>query len=78
MNRIMKVYNMKKVFLFFLAAVIFTGSIFAGGGGYFDESFSGFKHVALDLTKYYANDFSDRDFYTVFDCEAVLADSGKK
>ncbi len=36
MNRIMKVYNMKKVFLFFLAAVIFTGSIFAGGGGTFE------------------------------------------
>ncbi|MDY5884743.1 MAG: hypothetical protein SPJ44_00320, partial [Treponema sp.] len=27
---------MKKVFLFFLAAVIFTGSIFAGGGGTFE------------------------------------------
>lgn len=36
MNRIMKVYNMKKVFLFFLAAVIFTDSIFARGGGTFE------------------------------------------
>ena len=42
------------------------------------KAFLDFTHVALDLTKYYANDFSDRDFYTVFDCEAVLADSGKK
>ena len=42
------------------------------------KAFPDFTHVALDLTKYYANDFSDRDLYTVFDCEAVLADSGKK
>lgn len=42
------------------------------------KTFPDFTHVALDLTKYYANDFSDRDLYTVFDCEAVLADSGKK
>lgn len=51
MNRIMKVYNMKKVFLFFLAAVIFTDSIFARGGGYFDENFSGFYTRCIGLNK---------------------------
>lgn len=42
---------MKKVFLFFLAAVIFTDSIFARGGGYFDENFSGFYTRCIGLNK---------------------------
>lgn len=38
---------MKKIFMTFIAALIFTGSIFAGGGGYFDDSFPDFTHVAF-------------------------------
>ena len=69
---------MKKVFLFFLPLLFLQIVFLPEAADILMKAFLDFTHVALDLTKYYANDFSDRDFYTVFDCEAVLADSGKK
>lgn len=72
MNRIMEEYNMKKVFLFFLAAVIFTGSIFAGGGGYFDDSFPNFSYVMLDESS------SKEEHYVLYECEATVKSTGKK
>ena len=63
---------MKKVFLFFLAALIFTGSIFAGGGGYFDDSFPNFSYVMLDKSS------SKQEHYVLYECEATVKSTGKK
>lgn len=68
----MEEYNMKKVFLFFLAAVIFTGSIFAGGGGYFDDYFPDFSYVMLDESS------SKQEHYVLYECEATVKSTGKK
>ncbi|MGN0730294.1 MAG: hypothetical protein ACI4MA_00125 [Treponema sp.] len=38
---------MKKIFMTFIAAVIFAGSIFAGGGGYFEMTAFRILHTLL-------------------------------
>ena len=61
-----------------LSLLLISTSLFAGGGGYFDDQFPSFTHVAMDLTQRYRDDFSQRDFYTVFECEAEIPDTGRK
>lgn len=63
---------MKRFFMTFIAAVIFTGSIFAGGGGYFDDSFPDFSYVMLDESS------SKEEHYVLYECEATVKSTGKK
>ena len=72
-----KEVKLKKLALF-LSLLLIPVSVFAGGGGYFDDQFPRFTHVTLDLTKKYSDDFTQRDFYTVFECEAQIPDTGRK
>jgi hypothetical protein len=72
-----KEFKMKKLALF-LSLLLIPVSVFAGGGGYFDDQFPRFTHVTLDLTEKYRDDFKKRDFYTIFECEAEIPDTGRK
>lgn len=63
---------MKRFFMTFIAAVIFTGSIFAGGGGYFDDLFPNFSYVMLDESS------SKQEHYVLYECEATVKSTGKK
>ena len=72
-----KEVKLKKLALF-LSLLLIPVSVFAGGGGYFDDQFPRFTHVTLDLTKKYSDDFTQRDFYTVFECEAQIPNTGRK
>lgn len=65
-------FNMKKFFMTFLAAVIFTGSIFAGGGEYIDDLFPDFSYVMLDESS------SKEEHYVLYECEATVKSTGKK
>lgn len=65
-------FEMKRFFMTFIAAVIFTGSIFAGGGGYFDDYFPEFSYVMLDESS------SKEEHYVLYECEATVKSTGKK
>lgn len=65
-------FEMKRFFMTFLAAVIFTGSIFAGGGAYIDDSFPDFSYVMLDESS------SKEEHYVLYECEATVKSTGKK
>ena len=65
-------FEFKKFLMTFIAAVIFTGSIFAGGGGYFDDLFPNFSYVMLDESS------SKEEHYVLYECEATVKSTEKK
>lgn len=64
---------MKKFLLSIACAFALAASVFAGGGGYYDEEFPNYSFVIQDLTQTYDYQNGNKKSYVVYECEVDCA-----